>query len=170
MGTAIGSSNRFGGRGAAAGSGVQVRSTRETKAGTVFPAEQETGGHRQSQLLPRDVPNVDMRRALQQRIGIGVVRGLGIGAEDGGIHVDVQFGANVGKAAPALGLQRTMEAAPPQELTLTGGLKLPGDRYRADQVQIQPLERMVVRLKLPHRPYRAPLQVPDVNSQHSRLK
>jgi hypothetical protein len=157
FGTAIRSSNWFGGRGAAAGSRVQVRSTGETEAGTVFPAEQQAGGYRQSQLFPRDVPDVDMRRALQQRIGIGIVHCFRIGAEDGRIHGDVQFGANIGKASPALALHGTVEPAPPQVRPLARHLKLPRYGYRADQVQIQPLERGIVGLKLSHCPDRAPL-------------
>jgi len=164
------SSNRFGGRGALARSRVQVRSTGETETGTVFPTEQQTGGDGKRQLLPRYVPDVYMRGAFKQRIEVGIVRGFGIGAEDRGIHVDVNVGADLGQAAPALALHDSVKAAPPEVLAMAGGLQLSRHRHRADQIQVQPIERGIVGLQLSHRPNRSPLKVPDVHSQHSRLK
>ena len=111
-----------------------------------------------------------MGGALQQRIEIRIVRRFGIGAEDGGIHIDVHFGADVGKAATALALHLALELPPPQVLALVCRLKLPCYGNRADQVQIQALERGIVGLKLSHGPDRAPLKIPYVYSQHSRLK
>ena len=77
---------------------------------------------------------------------------------------------NLGEATPAFGLQDAAEAAPPQVLTLAGGLQLPGYRQRTDQLEPQSIERVIVRLKLAYRSYGAPLQVPYIHSQHSRLK
>lgn len=169
MGTAIRSSNRFGGLGTVARSRVKVRSAVQAETGTVFPAEQQTSRSRQGQLFPCYVPDVDMRRALEQGVKVGIVSGFGIGAEDRGVHIDVNVGADFGQAAPTLALQHAMKAAPPQVLTQPGGLQLPRYRYRPNQVQIQPIECGIIRLKLPHRANRSPLKVPDVHSQHSRL-
>ena len=116
------SSNRFGGRGTTAGSRVQVGSTSETESGTFFPAEQQAGGSRQGQLFPHNVPDIDVGGALEQRIKVGIIRGLGIRAEDGGIHLDVHFGADVGQASPALALHLTVHVAPPQVFTIAGSL------------------------------------------------
>ena len=116
------SSNRFGGRGTTAGSRVQVGSAVQAESGTVFPAEQQAGGSGQGQLFPHNVPDIDVGGALEQRIKVGIIRGLGIRAEDGGIHLDVHFGADVGQASPALALHLTVHAAPPQVFTIAGSL------------------------------------------------
>jgi len=116
------SSNRFGGRGTAAGSRVQVGSAVEAESGTVFPAEQQTGGNGQGQLFPHHIPDVDVRGALEQGIKVGIIRGLGVRAEDGGIHVDVHFGADIDQASPALALHLTVHAAPPQVFTIASSL------------------------------------------------
>ena len=81
----------------------------ETETGTVFPAEQEAGGHGQSQFFPSHIPDVDMRGPLQEGIEIGILRRFRIGAEDGRIDIDVQIGAKLGQATPALGLQHAPE-------------------------------------------------------------
>ena len=116
------SSNRFGGRGTTAGSRVQVGSAVQAESGAVFPAEQQAGGSGQGQLFPHHIPDIDVGGALEQGIKVGIIRGLGIRAEDGGIHVDVHFGADIGQASPALALHLTVHAAPPQEFSIPGSL------------------------------------------------
>ncbi len=170
MGTAIGSSNRFGGRGTIARSRVQVRTTVETEAGTVFPTQHQTGGYCQGELLPGYVTYIDVRCSLEQRIKVGVFGRFGVGGEDRGIHVNVNFGTDLGQTTPALTLHETVKAAPPQVLTLAGGLQLPGDRYRTYQLEVEPIERGIVGLELSHGADRTSLKVPNIHSQHSRLK
>jgi hypothetical protein len=89
-----------------------------------------------------------MRRTLEQRVRIGIVSGIRIGAEDRRIHVDVEDRANISQAPPALRLQRSPQRPAPQVLARGGGLELTGDGYRARKVKIQPFERRVVRLQL----------------------
>ena len=67
-------------------------------------------------------------------------------------------------------LHHPVEAAAPQVLPTAAGLYLPFHRYRTDEIQIQPFKCRIVGLKLTLRPDRSPLEVPDVHSQHSRLK
>jgi hypothetical protein len=89
-----------------------------------------------------------MRRTLEQRVRIGIVSCIRIGAEDRRIHVDVQDRANISQAPPALRLQRSPQRPAPQVLARGGSLELTGDGYRACKVKIQPFERRVVRLQL----------------------
>ncbi|HKP49929.1 MAG TPA: hypothetical protein VJU17_07925, partial [Gemmatimonadales bacterium] len=93
-----------------------------------------------------------------------------IGAEDRGIHVDVDIGFDISETTATLSLDGALDFPPPQEFPGAGGLQLTCDRYRSGQIQIQAFESRIVRRKFPHRPYRAALKVPDVHSQHSRLK
>jgi hypothetical protein len=169
LGTAISSSNWFGGRGAFTRSRVQVSSTRQTETGTVFPTEQQASWSRQGQLLPCYIPDVDVRGAFEQGVEVRIVRGLGIGCEDRGVHLNVDFGADIGQATATFTLHEATKAAPPQIFPMASGLQLPRYRYRTNQVQIQPFKCRIVGLKLSHRPDRSPLKVPDVHSQHSRL-
>jgi len=104
LGTAIRSSNRFGGHRATARSRVQVRAAIRTETGTILSAKQQPGRNRECQLFPGDITDIDMRGTLQQWIGVGIVRQLGICAEDGGIYVDLQFAPHVAKAPAALSL------------------------------------------------------------------
>jgi hypothetical protein len=164
------SSNRFGGRGTTAGSRVQIGSTGGTKPGARFPAQQQVSGSSQGHFLPHHVTDVDVRGPLQQRIEVGIVACLGVTAEHRGININVYYGLHLGEAAPAFPFQDTVDLAPPEIFALAGLLELSGDRHRTDQIQIQPFKRRIVRPKLPDGANRAPLKVPDVDSQHSRLK
>jgi hypothetical protein len=111
-----------------------------------------------------------MRGTLEQRIKVRIIRGLGIRAEDGGIHINVHRGAHVGQTPPALTLHLTVHATAPQVFAVTCRLQLPCYRYGTNQMEVQPFERRIVGPKLPYGPDRASLEVPDVYSQHSRLK
>jgi hypothetical protein len=53
-------SSRFGGRGTAAGSRVQVGSTVETKTGTIIPTEQQVRWSGQGKFLANYVPDIDV--------------------------------------------------------------------------------------------------------------
>jgi hypothetical protein len=169
LGTAIRSSNRFGGCGTFADSRVQVCSTGSTEAGTVFPAEQQPGGHGQRQLLPGYISYVDMRSTLEQRVRIGIVGRVRIRAEDGRIHVDAQNRPDISEASPAVRLQGPAKRPTPQVLAWAGSLELTRDRYGAHEVKIQTFERRIVRLQLTNSLDGPPLQVPYVHSEHSRL-
>jgi hypothetical protein len=164
------SSDRFGGRGTTAGSRVQVGSTAETKAGTLLPAEQQARRGRQGQLLSHDITNVDVRRPLQQGVEVWIVCRLWIGAEDGRIDIDVQLGAYIRQAPPALTMHGSVDVPTPEILIRAGGLQLTRYRNRPNQIQIQSFKGGIVGPKLSHRPHRASLEIPDVDSQHSRLK
>jgi hypothetical protein len=164
------SSDRFGGRGTTAGSRVQIGSAVEAETGTVLPAQQEARGYGERHLFPDDVPNIDVRRPFQKRVEIGVVSRLGIRAEHRGVDLDVDIGPYSRQAAPAFSLQRSVDMAPPEILSGAGCLQLPGHRHRPAQIEIQSFKGGIVRPKLPHRSHRSPLKVPDVHSQHSRLK
>jgi hypothetical protein len=62
---------------------------------------------------------------LEQGIKVRIVRGLGVRAEDRGIHVDVYVGTDIGQASPAFALHYTLHAAPPQVFTVASSLQLP---------------------------------------------
>jgi hypothetical protein len=164
------SSNRFGGRGATAGSRVQIRSAAQAESGTVIPAEQETGRSGQGQLFPHHIPDVDVGGALEQGVEIRIIRRLRVSAEDGGVHINVHCGTDIGQASPALALHLAMHTAPPQVFTVTSRLQLTGHRHWAYQMQIQTFERGIVGPKLSDRAHGTSLKVPNVDSQHSRLK
>jgi hypothetical protein len=163
------SSNRFGGRGTTAESRVQVGSAAQAESGTILPAKQQPGGSGQGQLFPHHIPDIDVGGALEQGIKVGIIRGLRVRAEDGGIYVDVHLRPDIRQATPTLALHLTMHAAPPQVITIPRSLQLPCDRDGPNQMQLQTFESGIVGPKLPHGPDRASLKVPDVNSQHSRL-
>jgi hypothetical protein len=163
------SSNRFGGRGTTAGSRVQIGSAGQAESGTIFPAQEEPRGSCQGELLSDHIADVHMGRAGEQRIEVRIIRRLGVAAEHGRIHIDVYLGADIGQATPAFSLHDRLYGSPPEVLTIAGCLKLAFDRHRAHQVQIQAFKCGVVGLKLTDRPHGAPLEVPDVHSQHSRL-
>jgi hypothetical protein len=164
------SSNRFGGRGTTAGSRVQVGSAAQTESGAVIPAEQQASGSSQSQLFPHHISDVDVGGALEQGIKIGVVSRLRIRAEHRRVDVDIDLGADIGQTPPTFTLHGSVQAAPPEVFSIAGGLQLSSDRHRPYQIKIQSFERGIVGLKFPNRPHRASLKVPDVDSQHSRLK
>ena len=163
------SSDRFGGRGTTAGSRVQIGSTGETEPGTGIAAEQEAGWSSQGQLLSHDVPHIDVRCPFQQRVEVGIICRIGIGAEHGCVDVNVDIGPYISQAPPALALHGSVDVPAPEILPCPGGLQLPRYRNRAHQIEVQPLKGGVVGPKLPHRPHRAALKVPDVHTQHSRL-
>jgi hypothetical protein len=163
------SSVRVGRCRAPARSRVQVGAAGETQAGTVLPAEQQTGGRREYQLFTDHVPDVDVRRPLKQRVKIRIVGRLGIGAEHRGIDIDVYVGTNFAQAAPAVTLHRCVDAAPPEIFAGPSGLQLPGDGNRRGEFQIQSVEGRIVRPKLSNGLHRALLEIPEVYSQHSRL-
>ena len=164
------SSNRFGVRGTAAVFDVQVRSAGGTKTGTIFPAQEKAAGDSQRQLLAGHVTDIDMRGTLEQGVRIGAVGSLRISAEQRPVNCDVDVAAHLTQAPPALGLQRATQGAPPQIFTWSGGLELAIYLDRSHQVKIQTLERRVIRLKLPDCLDGTPLKIPNVHSEHSRLK
>jgi hypothetical protein len=106
---------------------------------------------------------------FQQGIEVRIIRGFGIGAEDGGRHLDVHCGADIRQTAPALTLHFSPQASAPEVFAVTGRLQLAVDRDGAHQMQIQTLESGVVGLQLPNCSHRASMKVPDIHSQHSRL-
>ena len=103
-------------------------------------------------------------------IEIGIVGRVGIGGEHRRGHLDVHLVQHLGQAAAALAPHHPMHAAAPEVLAVARGLQLAVDRHRAGEAQVQPLERRIVGIEPPVGPDGAALQVPDVHSQHSRLK
>jgi hypothetical protein len=116
------SSDRFGGRGTTAGSRVQIGSTCETQAGTGLPAEQQVGWSRQGQLLPHHVTHIDVRCPFQQGVKVGIVCGLGIGAEHGCVDIDVNISPYISQAPATLTLQCSVDVPSPEILACPGGL------------------------------------------------
>jgi hypothetical protein len=163
------SSDRFGGRGTTAGSRVQIGSTGETEPGTGISAEQQAGGSRKRQLLSYHIPHIDVRGPFQQGVEVGIVGRFRIGAEHGCIDVDVDLGPYISQAPPAFALHGSVDVPAPEILPFARGLQLPCHGDRAYQIQVQPFKGGVVGPKLPHRSNRAPLKLPEVHSQHSRL-
>ena len=163
------SSDRFGGRGTTAGSRVEIGSAGETEPGTIFPTQQQASRHSERKLLPYDVPDIDVRRPLQQRVEVGIIGRVGVGAEHRRIDIDIDGGPHVSQAAAALPVHGSVHMPAPEILSRPSRLQLPRHRHRPSQVQIQSFECGIVRPEIPHRTYRAPLKVPDINSQHSRL-
>ena len=60
--------------------------------------------------------------------------------------------------------------APPEVLAGTGGLQLARHRDRPYEVEVEPLKRRIVWLKVPNRLDGTPLKIPNIHSEHSRLK
>ena len=63
-----------------------------------------------------------------------------------------------------------VDLPPPEVFAVAGGLQLPLDLHRSRQVEPQSLEGGIVGRELADSPHGTPLKVPDVDSQHSRLR
>jgi len=111
-----------------------------------------------------------MGRTLEHRVRVRIVRRLWIVGEEGGIHLDVQNGTNIGQTSATICLQSPPKGPTPEVFTRTRGLKLPVYQHRAYQVKIQPFERRIIGLQLTNSLDGSSLQVPYVHSEHSRLK
>ena len=77
---------------------------------------------------------------------------------------------HLGQAAAALAPHRAVDVPAPQVLALPRRLQLALHLHRPVQLEVETLERGIAGLELTDRLDRAALQVPDVHSQHSRLK
>lgn len=82
----------------------------------------------------------------------------------------MHFFEHLAKAPPALAAHDRMQATAPEKPVLARGLKLTRDRDSADQVEPESLEGGIVGPKVPIRSHGTVLQVPNIHSQHSRLK
>jgi hypothetical protein len=169
FGTAMMSSNRFGGGATGARPRVQVGPAAGAKACTVVPAEQQVGLGREGKLLAHDKPHIHGGRAIGEEIEIGVVHRVGIGAEHGRVHRHVHLVEHLRQAAAALAADHAVEIASPQVFSYTGGLKLPMYHHRSHQIEPQALEGRIVRRKLSLGANGASLEVPDIHAQHSPL-
>src|SRR5215213_1158058 len=170
FGTAMVSSNRFGGQRAGARPRVQVCPTLGAESRTVITAEQERGLRRQRELLTDDLGEVDVGGALRQRVKSGILGGLGIGGEHRGGHVDIHFIQYFGQAAAALAPHDAMNPAAPEVFSVARHLELAVDRDRASEAEPQALEHLVVGIEPSVGPHGTALEIPNVHSQHSRLK
>ena len=148
---------------------VQVRPARGAESGTVFPTQQQVGLRGECELLAHHFGDVYAGGPLGERIEIGIVGGVGIGGEHRGGHVDVHVVQHLGQAAAALPPDDAMDAPPPEVLSVAGGLQLAGDRHRSTRPSSSP-SNAGSSGSSPLGPDGPSLEVPDVHSQHSRLK
>jgi hypothetical protein len=168
LGTAIVSSNRFGG-GTATGPRIQVGPASGTEAGTILTTEQQVAWHCQGQLLPDYIGEIDGLRLLRQGVVIGIVSRIGISGEDRRIHVDVYLTQHLGEAPAAFTPYDRVDVAAPEVLPFSRGLQLPPHSHRSHQREVQAGECRIVGCELAIGPDRPPLELPDIHSQHSRL-
>ena len=169
FGTAMMSSDRFGGSVTGARPRVEIGPAAGAEAGAVFPAEQQVGLGGEGQLLPHHLADVHGRRPIGERIEVGIVYRVRIGAEDRGIHRDVHLVEHLGQATAALAAHYAVEITPPEVLAFAGGLQLTTHHHRSYQIEPQAFERQIVGRKLPLGPDGTPLEVPDIHAQHSPL-
>lgn len=164
------SSDWFGGCAAGAGSRVQVGPARGAEAGTLIAAEEQASRSGESQLFPYHRPEVHRTGPFGKRIEIRIVRRLGIGAEHDGVDLEVQLVQDLGETAAAFASDGSVNVPPPEVFAFAGGLQLPLYLHRPRQVELQPREGGITGRKLADGPHGAPVEVPDIDSQHSRLR
>jgi hypothetical protein len=148
---------------------IQIGPTLRTEAGTIFPTDYEMQLRRERQLLADDFADVDVHGPLRQRVKIRIVGGVGVGAEDRRVDVDIYGVLHFHETPAALAPDHPVQMSPPEVLPGAGGLELPPHRDRAGELEPEPLKRRIVRGKLPDGPDRALLQIPGINAQHSLI-
>jgi hypothetical protein len=163
------SSDRFGGGVTGARSRVQVGPALGAESGTILTAEQEVRRTGEGQLLSDYGSDIHRVGPLGKWIEIRIVGRLGIGAEHGGVHVHIHIVEHLREAPPALAVDDGVNVPTPEVLAVTSGLQLAIHLHRPCQVEVQPLERRIAGRELADGPHGTSVEVPDVDSQHSRL-
>ena len=163
------SSNRFGGSVTGARPRVQIGPAAGAQAGAVVPAKQQMGLSGEGQLLSNHRTDVHGRGPVGEKVEVGVVHRVRIGAEHRGIHRHVHLVEHLRQAAATLAANYAVEITSPEVFALVGGLKLTMHYHWPHQVEPQPLEGRIVGLQLPLGPNGTPLKVPDIHAQHSPL-
>jgi hypothetical protein len=163
------SSDGFGGV-ACAGPRIQIGSAAGAEAGTVLTTEQQCRLSRERHFLTHHVGHVDRDGALGQRVEVRIVGRLGVGRKDRRVYVDVHRLTHLGETPSALTPHHAVDVPAPEVFTIARGLELTPDRHRTFKIEPQPLKRRIAGLELADGLDGTPLQVPNVHSQHSRLK
>jgi hypothetical protein len=164
------SSDGFGGGAAGARPRVQVRPTTGTESGTIIPAQQKVTRHRERQLFPHDGCDVDTRRPGRKRVEVGIVRGIGVTGENCRRDVDIHLLEHLRQTPAALATDDRVNAPSPEVLPLGGRLKLSIDQDITNHVEVESLEGRIACVELPFGAHGTALQVPNIHSQHSRLR
>ena len=163
------SSSRFGGSVTGARPRIQIGPAAGAQAGAVVPAEQQMGLGGEGQLLSDHRTDIHRRGPLGERIEVGVVHRVGVGAEHRGIHRHVHLVEHLGQAAAALAANHAVKITSPEVFVFASGLKLAMYDHRPHQIEPQALEGRIVGLELPLGPDGTALKVPDIHAQHSPL-
>ena len=164
------SSDGFGGGAAGARPRVQVRPTTGTESGTIVPAQQELTRYRERKLFPNDRSDIDAGRSRRQWIEVGVVRGIGVIGKYGRADVEVDLLQHLGETPTTLTPYHSVEGPLPEILAFARGLEMTVNQDTPDQIEIESLERWIIRAERPFGTCGTPLQVPDIHSQHSLLR
>jgi hypothetical protein len=164
------SSDGFGGGAAGARPRVQICSATRAESGTVVPAQQKVTRYCQRQLFADHWRDIDARRPGRQRVKVGIVSGLGVTGEHRRRDVNVHFLEDLAQAPAALAAHHRVNASSPEVLSLAGRLKLAIDEDITHDIEIESLEGRIVSSELPFGTDGTALQVPNIHSQHSRLK
>jgi len=164
------SSNGFGGGATGAGPRVEICPAAGAESGTVVPAEQEVRRRRKRQLFPNHHREIDGAGPGRQRVEVRVVRRLGIGRKHRRADVGVNLVQDLGEAAAALTAHHGVDGSTPEVLAFAGGLELTVYQDVSDQIEAESLKGGVVGLEFACCLNGTALQVPNVHSQHSRLR
>jgi len=164
------SSDGFGGGAADARPRVQICAATRAETGTIVPAQQKVTRYRQRQLFADHWRDIDARRPGRQRVKVGVVSGFGVTREHGRRDVNVHFLEDFAQAPATLAAHDRVNAPSPEVLPLAGRLKLAIDKDITHDTEIESLEGRIASSELPFGTDGTALQVPNIHSQHSRLK
>ena len=164
------SSDGFGGGATGARPRVQVCSATRAETGTIVPAQQKVTRYCQRQLLADHWRDIDARRPGRQRVEVRIVSRLGVTREHRRGDVNVYFLKDLTQAAPALAAHDRVNASSPEVLSLGGCLKLAIDEDITHDIEVESLEGRIAPSERPFGTDGTALQVPNIHSQHSRLK
>ena len=135
------------GRGARAGSGIEIGPTPATEPGAIVTA-QRIRLDRQRQLFPHHLAQVDQRSPGGHKIHRRVVRGVGIVAEQD-VQLLVEVVDHVCQAPAAVAADVRVHPGSPKVLTRAGCLEPSLDGHGSDEIQLEPHERRIIRLEPP---------------------
>jgi hypothetical protein len=165
FGTAIESSERFGGDRAPARTRIQVCTATGAQTSTFFPAERE-GRDSQRELLAHRLAHFERRGTGIQRVDAGVIGRVRIGAEkDVGVHCDVLLHRL--EATATLAANPGRDGAAPEVLALVGGLNPTADAHRCYELERQPFQQWIIGGHFCVGDDRSSPNVPQVYLKHS---
>lgn len=160
------SSVRFGRGRAVARTGVQVSSAPAAEAGAILTAQRESRRH-EGELLPDHTPYVNSGDWCGQQVHVRIFRGVRVGAEQRP-DLSLQGIREIPETAPAGPPNAATHGRLPEELLVASLLQSAMDLDRTIQVQAQTFPGWILRGDLSYGLNRSPVQVPQIDHQHSR--